>query len=66
MDTLTPFKELKTEGIMLDACELRQSKYLNNLVEQDHRAHLTAGRGRRWVSFPSRPRGEPVPRICAR
>jgi transposase, IS6 family len=22
---------------MPDACELRQSKYLNNLIEQDHR-----------------------------
>src|SRR5260370_40202550 len=28
------FKELKAERIMPDACELRQSKYLNNLVEQ--------------------------------
>ena len=31
------FHELKAEGIMPDPCELRQSKYLNNLVEQDHR-----------------------------
>ena len=31
------FKELSTEGIMPGPCELRQSKYLNNLVEQDHR-----------------------------
>jgi transposase, IS6 family len=31
------FKELKAERIMPDACELRQSNYLNNLVEQDHR-----------------------------
>jgi transposase, IS6 family len=31
------FKELKAEGIMSEASELRQSKYLNNLVEQDHR-----------------------------
>jgi len=31
------FKELKAEGIMPASCELRQSKYLNNLVEQDHR-----------------------------
>ena len=30
-------KELKAEKILPDACELRQSKYLNNLVEQDHR-----------------------------
>ena len=31
------FKELKAEEIMPASCELRQSKYLNNLIEQDHR-----------------------------
>ncbi len=31
------FKELKAERILPDPCELRQNKYLNNLVEQDHR-----------------------------
>jgi transposase, IS6 family len=31
------FKELKAERLMPDGCQLRQSKYLNNLVEQDHR-----------------------------
>jgi transposase-like protein len=31
------FKELKAERIMPDSCKLRQSKYLNNLIEQDHR-----------------------------
>jgi transposase, IS6 family len=31
------FKELKAEGIMPAPCELRHRKYLNNLVEQDHR-----------------------------
>ena len=31
------YKELKAEGILPDARDLRQSKYLNNLVEQDHR-----------------------------
>ena len=31
------FKELKAEELMPDACELRQSKYLNNMIEQDHR-----------------------------
>ena len=31
------FRELKAEGIMPVSCKLRQSKYLNNLVEQDHR-----------------------------
>jgi transposase-like protein len=31
------FRELKEEGILPPSCELRQSKYLNNLIEQDHR-----------------------------
>jgi transposase, IS6 family len=31
------FAELKAEGHIPDSCELRQVKYLNNLVEQDHR-----------------------------
>jgi IS6 family transposase len=31
------FKELKSEELMPDAYELRQSKYLNTLIEQDHR-----------------------------
>ena len=31
------FKELKAAGAFAASCELRQSKYLNNLVEQDHR-----------------------------
>jgi transposase-like protein len=30
-------KELKAAGDIATSCELRQSKYLNNLVEQDHR-----------------------------
>ncbi len=29
--------ELQAEGAMPDSCELRQVKYLNNIVEQDHR-----------------------------
>ncbi len=29
--------ELKAEGIVPQSCELRQIKYLNNLIEQDHR-----------------------------
>lgn len=29
--------ELKTAGTIPASCELRQSKYLNNLIEQDHR-----------------------------
>lgn len=31
------FAELKAEGHLPASCELRQVKYLNNLVEQDHR-----------------------------
>ena len=31
------FNELKAEGHLAEACELRQVKYLNNLIEQDHR-----------------------------
>lgn len=31
------FAELKAEGLIPIACALRQVKYLNNLVEQDHR-----------------------------
>jgi transposase, IS6 family len=31
------FKELKDEGVLPDRGELRQVKYLNNIVEQDHR-----------------------------
>lgn len=30
-------EELKVESTLPQACELRQNKYLNNLVEQDHR-----------------------------
>ena len=30
-------EELKEEGIMSVAAQLRQCKYLNNIVEQDHR-----------------------------
>jgi transposase, IS6 family len=28
---------LKAERVLPDTCELRQRKYLNNLIEQDHR-----------------------------
>ena len=31
------FKGLKAERLMPNACELQQSKYLNNLIVQDHR-----------------------------
>ena len=45
------FKELKTERMMPNPCELRQSKYLNNLIEQDHRAHQTVGQARDGLLF---------------
>ena len=32
------FNQLQEEGILPKSCALRQSKYLNNLVEQDHRS----------------------------
>lgn len=31
------FNELKAAGKISESCELRQVKYLNNLIEQDHR-----------------------------
>jgi len=31
------FAELKEAGLLPESCELRQVKYLNNLIEQDHR-----------------------------
>jgi transposase, IS6 family len=31
------FKELKAEGMLPRRCRLRQCKYLNNIIEQDHR-----------------------------
>ncbi|SRR6266567_7639680 len=33
------FDELKAEGHLPASCELRQITYLNNLIEQDQRAH---------------------------
>ncbi len=33
--------ELKATGELPESCDLRQVKYLNNIVEQDHRAHQT-------------------------
>ena len=30
-------EELKAEGTLSEECELRQCKYLNNILEQDHR-----------------------------
>ena len=36
------FRELKASEAVSAACELRQNTYLNNLIEQDHRAHQAA------------------------
>jgi transposase-like protein len=35
---------LKANGVLPKNVELRQVKYLNNLIEQDHRAHQTVGK----------------------
>ena len=46
--------ELKTEGLLPRRVRLRQCKYLNNIVEQDHRAikkRVWLGKG--YGSFPS-------------
>ena len=31
------FEELKQSGLLSQECKLRQKKYLNNIIEQDHR-----------------------------
>ncbi|HHP7231789.1 MAG TPA: IS6 family transposase [Xenococcaceae cyanobacterium] len=36
-DYPSAIKELKEEGLLSEECELRQEKYLNNIIEQDHR-----------------------------
>jgi transposase-like protein len=38
--------DLKATGMFPERGELRHVKYLNNLIEQDHRAHQTAGQSR--------------------
>jgi len=57
--------ELKAEGLIPEHCELRQVKYLNNLIEQDHRfvKRLTRARDgflllRDSVANPPRIRGD--------
>jgi len=39
-------ESLKQEGIIRQRCQLRQCKYLNNVVEQDHRKCETANLAR--------------------
>jgi len=38
--------ELKAAGLLPQQVELRQVKYLNNVIEQDHRAHQTLNEAR--------------------
>jgi transposase, IS6 family len=45
--------EMKAAGVIPTACALRQSKYLNNPVEQDHRAHQTPRQTRDGLLFLS-------------
>ncbi len=50
----TAVKELKAEGILRKRCKLRQVRYLNNIVEQDHRfikQRIRVGMG--FFSFPT-------------
>jgi IS6 family transposase len=50
------FNELQAEGAIPEGCELRQIKYLNNIVEQDHRFIKDAS-NQGWASLPLRPFG---------
>ena len=43
--------DLKAAGVLPTSVELRQVKYLNNLIEQDHRAHQTIGQARDGLLF---------------
>jgi transposase-like protein len=46
--------ELKADGSLSESCQLRQVKYLNNLIEQDHRGIKRLTRpGLGFKSFPS-------------
>jgi len=38
-------RELKAEGTLSKRCRLRQCRYLNNIVEQDHRTVKRRSRG---------------------
>ena len=43
--------EMKAAGSLPASCELRQRKYLNNLIEQDHRVHQTPRQSRDGFLF---------------
>jgi IS6 family transposase len=51
------FHELKVEGAIPASSALQQSKYLNNLIEQDHRLIKRLVKPG-WASFPWRQHGE--------
>ena len=55
-------RELKADGLLPAETKLRSSKYLNNLIEQDHRGESP----RCWASRASRPRRlrSPVSNLC--
>lgn len=55
-------KEMKAAGDLAASCELRQSKYRNNLVEQDHRFIQPLVNGwsnQEWASFLLKRHGIP-------
>jgi IS6 family transposase len=43
--------DLKAIGVLPESVELRQINSLNNLIEQDHRAHQTPGQSRVGLLF---------------
>lgn len=45
------FTEVQATDTFPTSCELRQSTYLNTLIEQDHRAHQTPGETRIGLLF---------------
>jgi transposase-like protein len=49
--------ELKASGTISQRCRLRQCKYLNNIVKQDHR-NVNGERGSPKTAVPFRRRGE--------
>jgi hypothetical protein len=43
-------RELRAAGVLRRRCSVRQSKYLNNIVEQDHRTVKNGGPAWRWAT----------------
>lgn len=43
------FKALQTQGLIPEITELRQIKYLNNIIEQDHRFTKKRIRYSQWL-----------------